>query len=388
VKLALISFSKEDSAGNGPIGLLPLFDRTIAENQVQTALDIGAERIIFLSPAMHGVLLQHVDKLQNLDVEAEIIRSAHDLSQYANDQDELIYFGDGILVGDAVKEQLAGEFQERIFVVENADEHSDYERIDLNHRWLSVASLKASRLAALADIPDDWDIGSALLRTAVQSDCKRELVSNPALFEGAVSNIENLEIAGRYAKQKLSAPEFARGNFLDRYIVWPLMRRALPFLWKSSDSAKYLSGGAMVSGIFAAVAAYFSWPILALALLISGSILHILYHRICSFSSQGGIKNIMSVVFGLIAALVLAVLVVTQSHSYNLWPNLVILGLSLGNMLLLLSSSDSSKLSLIKPDFLLIVIVMLIAAAFTAFPVGLYGIAMFITAYLIADRGG
>ena len=178
MKLALISLAKDDLDGNGPIALLPLFGGSLLDLQIGAAQRFGCEKYIFLCPVTHGALLQKIDAMKQQGLDAEYVRSPSDLVQYASDQDHIVYIADGILPNAEIVEQLSGAPQELLFTVLHADEYQEFERIDLNQRWLGIVSLKTSRLSAMIDIPDDWEVGSALLRTAVQADCPRAIISD------------------------------------------------------------------------------------------------------------------------------------------------------------------------------------------------------------------
>ena len=55
---------------------------------------------------MHGALLQYADALKARNIDAEIIRNASDLQQYASDQDDLIFLGDGIFPEESLESDL------------------------------------------------------------------------------------------------------------------------------------------------------------------------------------------------------------------------------------------------------------------------------------------
>lgn len=388
MRLALISLSTEDIAGHGPAGLLPLFDSNIVEKQVQTVRNMGAEKIIFLSPTMPGALLQYTDALKRQDIDAEIVRNANDLGQYTSQENDLIFLGDGVFPEHAVEEHLLGQSGELIYVVANADIYADFERIDLSHRWLGIALLKTSRFSEISQIPDDWDIGSALLRTAVQSECHRELVSDEDMQADAVPQLLNSRASTEYAKRQLGNIDIPKQNFLDRFTIWPLMRQGIPLLWRASDAKKYIGIASVACAVIAAGFSFAAWPTVALGFLLLGSITLALHNRVSIFSTDYGKLGLGDLLFYLLAVFVLAASVTVNAQPASMFAELAVLLLLLGNFWIARKLPDNLVLDHVRPDIPLILIILLVASVFGFFSIGLYISAIFCVTYIIATQSG
>tara|TARA_R110000772_G_scaffold23506_4_gene62929 strand:- start:631 stop:1797 length:1167 start_codon:yes stop_codon:yes gene_type:complete len=372
--------------GHGPVGLLPLFDSNIVEKQVQSVRNMGAEKIIFLCPTMHGALLQYTDILKGQGIDAEIVRNASDLGQYASREDFLIFLGDGIFPEHSFEEHLSGQSGELIYVVANADAYADFERIDLSHRWLGIALLRAERLGEISQIPDDWDIGSALLRTAVQSECRRELISDEDMRADAVPQLLNSEASITYAKRQLNKMEIPKQNFLDKFVVWPLMRRAIPSLWKAPETKKYIGIASMVCAVIAAGLGFIVSPAVSLGFLFVGALALALHNRIAIFSVKNGKPDRASPFFYLVAAIVLIIAVLRDGQQAALFADITILLLFFGNLWMVNTAPDHPQLNWMRPDILLVLIILLVSSAFGFFAIGLYISAILCVIYLIAAR--
>lgn len=388
MRLALISLSTEDIAGHGPAGLLPLFDSNIVEKQVQSVRNMGAEKIIFLSPTMPGVLLQYTDALKRQDIDAEIVRNANDLGQYTSQENDLIFLGDGVFPEHAVEEHLLGQSGELIYVVANADIYADFERIDLSHRWLGIALLKTSRFSEISQIPDDWDIGSALLRTAVQSECHRELVSDEDMQADAVPQLLNSRASTEYAKRQLGNIDIPKQNFLDRFAIWPLMRQGIPLLWRASDAKKYIGIASVACAVIAAGFSFAAWPTVALGFLLLGSITLALHNRVSIFSTDYGKLGLGDLLFYLLAVFVFAASVTVNAQPASMFAELAVLLLLLGNFWIARKLPDNLVLDHVRPDIPLILIILLVASVFGFFSIGLYISAIFCVTYIIATQSG
>lgn len=386
MKLALISLAKDDLDGNGPIALLPLFAGTLLDLQIQAAQRFGCEKFIFLCPVTHGALLQKIDAMKQQGLDAEYVRSPSDLVQYASDQDHIVYIADGIIPNDEIVGQLSGAPQELLFTVLHAEEYQEFERIDLNQRWLGIVSLNASRLVAMIDIPDEWEIGSALLRTAVQADCPRAIISDRRMGSGAISHIQSEISAAQYTRRKLREMPGEKDNFLNRFLLRPLIKRSLPKLWRRKAAPQYLQIFSLAAGLAGIATAAFGYSIAALGLLFFGSVAQFARTSMVQFDSIVKIRDWTAMALDLIVASGVAILLLQASDAITLAPNLVILTLLLAHLLLLRAAPENIRLALIRPDLRLILLVLLGASIFGPISYGVYAAALYSGLSLILDR--
>lgn len=335
---------------------------------------------------MHGGLLQYADDLKKHDIQADIARTATDLQRYMSQDDDLIFLGDGVFPDHSIEQKLHGQSDELIYVVSNADNYKNFERIDLTHRWLGIAVLKTERFAEIAEIPDDWDIGSALLRTAVQAECKRELVSDADMRADVVSQLLNSEDSTAYAKRQLSEVELPKQNFFDKFVTWPLMRKLMPFLWKSPSAKNYSGFASLGAAAVALMLGLLGWPALSLGVLLVGSIALVLHRRISIFSVQKTGADLVGLCFRLLAAIVLTVAVVHHATPESLFGDITILLLLCGNLWLAYTLSNNRRLNRVMPDIPLILLILSVATALGAFAIGLYFTTLMCLAYLIVTQ--
>lgn len=386
MKLALISLAKDDLDGNGPIALLPLFAGTLLDLQIQAAQRFGCEKFIFLCPVTHGALLQKIDAMKQQGLDAEYVRSPSDLVQYASDQDHIVYIADGIIPNDEIVAQLSGPPQELLFTVLHAEEYQEFERIDLNQRWLGIVSLNAARLVAMIDIPDEWEIGSALLRTAVQADCPRAIISDRRMGAGAIAHIQSEISAAQFTRRKLREMPAAKDNFLNRFLLRPLIKRSLPRLWTKKAAPQYLQIFSLVAGFLAIGTAVFGYSIAALGLFFFGSVAQFIRASLAQFDSEAKDRDWTAMALDLLVASGVAILVLQVSDAITSAPNLVILALLLAHLLLLRDAPDNMRLALIRPDMRLVLLVLLVASVFGPISYGIYAAALYSGLSLVFDR--
>jgi len=386
VKLALISLAKDDLDGNGPIALLPLFAGTLLDLQIQAAQRMGCEKYIFLCPVTHGALLQKIDAMKQQGLDAEYVRSPSDLVQYAGEQDHIIYIADGILPNDEIVDQLSGAPQELLFTVLQAEEYQEFERIDLNQRWLGIVSLRASRLVAMIDIPDEWEIGSALLRTAVQADCPRAIISDRRMGAGAIAHIQSEISAAQFTRRRLRDMPGKKDNFLNRFLLRPLIKRSLPKLWTNRSAPRYLQIFTLLAGLAAIGTAVLGYPVPALGLLFFGSVAQFARASMVQFANIVQGRDWTGLALDLLAATAVAILMLQASNAMTLVPNLVIFIVLLAHLLLVRTGPDEIRLALLKPDLRLVLLILLMAGVFGPITYGIYAALLYSGLSLVLDR--
>lgn len=386
MSLALISLSKDTLDNSVPIGLLSLFDGYLLDQQVRIAIDAGAEQLILICPTMNGAVLQYVDRLQREGIDIQLVRSGKDLVQFAEPDGKILYVGDGILPGKTLIAQLAGLHDERIYVVNDADEYADFERIDINHRWLGVACLNAARLSGFLDLPEDWDVGSALLRGAVQSDCKRELMKDAEFADGAISYLKNDETVADYARDRLHDRRYKKSNFLERLIIWPLSRALLPRLWRNPNAERYMVLTSGFLSIMAGIVAYFvSSTVAPLALLIIAALLLAIRGHITLFSGITRRFDGEAIAGYSVIGLITLFAIIRESSGVTLAPNFVIFVLSCGTLILAEQTKRNTRWNWIKPQITLALIILLGFTAFDSFFAGLYFAALLGMLFLLGS---
>ena len=386
MKLALISLSKDSPDGSGPIGFLPLFDGMLLDQQIEWVKRAGVERIILISPTMNSQVLQYIDQRRGQELDIETVRSGQDLVQFSSPENDILYLDDGILPSDAMTKKMADHRGEMIFVAKDTDFFADFERIDRNDRWLGIAQLDAEKLSGFIDVPEDWDVGSALLRGAVQSGCQRIILNEQDFLAGTVSRLSNEGILAQYSRQRLKQATSGSGNFLQRWAVWPFTRAVLPKLWKAPQASTYLGWSALVAAPLAALMPLLNLPVSAsLALLLLGSLMLSIRNRIRLFSGISGTKDLVTATAGLLTGLALFSFVWRSSIPVSLIPNLVIFALALGSVWLAYRVREQSKWSWIKPDILLSLTVVLVFSVTGSFMPGIYGVALLAMFYLLGS---
>ena len=382
MKLALISLLQNNSEGNGPIGLHSLFDDKVVDHQIRLAKSLGAEKILLLSNNMPGALLQHIDMLKQNGDDIQIVRNGKDIAELAEDEGDMLFLGDGILPSGNMSGVLADNPSEMILVAENSDTFAAFERVDLEHRWLGVALLKTSRLKEIQEIPDDWDFGSALLRTAVQAECHREVITESDVENGQLFALDGAGAIENYVAFQLGDQSGTPRNFVEKFATWPLAMWTTRKLESVPNSGQYLGIATLILGFFAAITAWFEWAIPALCLLIAGQIV-VKQLEAMELMSVGRHRGADLGRLGLIAApAVLLILTVRLSDPNALVPHSIIILALMLNLVVLKLLPKWPRFDVFRPDLALILIIILAGAVFGQIFSGIYAGLMLGSAFL------
>lgn len=181
LRVALLSLM--DAAQGEPQGLrglLPIGGRSILRHQLGLAMALGCSRIVVLAETLTNdlVALQHAAEAGG--ARFHVIASARALAPLVAAEDELLVLGEGLLAMPEDALRLLGDGPVVLTLPVEAGLPLGFERIDINNAGAGAMLLPGKLIAALGDLPGDWNPGSALLRIASQARIiQREL---PALL--------------------------------------------------------------------------------------------------------------------------------------------------------------------------------------------------------------
>jgi hypothetical protein len=161
-------------------GLLPIGGRSILRHQLGLALALGCSRVVVLAETLTNdlVALQHAAEAGG--ARFHVIASTRALAPLVAAEDELLVLGEGLLAMPEDALRLLGDGPVVLTLPVETGLPLGFERIDINSAGAGAMLLPGKLIAALGDLPGDWNPGSALLRISSQARIvQREL---PALL--------------------------------------------------------------------------------------------------------------------------------------------------------------------------------------------------------------
>lgn len=190
MRVALISlFEPQDDEPAVPRGVLQIFGRSVAQRQIDLALDLACERIICLSEDNHVHHLTSRHTTEQGRAGFFCARSALDLSGLVCAADDLFVFADGVLIDQTRMRPMLAE-QRGIITLSAAEAvPMGFERIDAAHAWAGALRIGGDAVEKLASLPSDIEPVSALLRVALQSGIRATAVPDGLLADGLLTKL-------------------------------------------------------------------------------------------------------------------------------------------------------------------------------------------------------
>lgn len=259
MQVALLSTLEPSTDAVGvPRGLLRLGGRSVVQHQLSVALALGCERVVCLAEGLPGeiVALQHAAERGGATFQTAA--DGRGLARLIRPDDELLVFADGVIVSsEAVSTLLGGRSGIVVQPVETGIA-AGYERIDLNHAGTGVVRLPGRLAAGLAELPEDWNPVSALLRIAVQSSLRQVVLPQALVDSGAWTLIRSDAEAHRLEPQWLRRHTETSGpGGPGRWLAARLVEWLGPALLHAGTRPGVLTiGGGALAGI-ALLAAWF-----------------------------------------------------------------------------------------------------------------------------------
>lgn len=185
MRVAVLSLIEAAGGDPGRLrGYLPIGGRSVLRHQIGFALSLGCKRIVVMAEGVSGELvgLQHV--VEAGQAQFHVVATARALAPLIHPEDDVVVLGDGLLaMPEALREHLDAGPVLLTLPVELALPLG-FERIDINHAFAAAMRFPGRMAAALADLPPEWNVQSALLRLATQARISQRSVPASLLEDG------------------------------------------------------------------------------------------------------------------------------------------------------------------------------------------------------------
>lgn len=206
---------------------LPFAAATLIEYQARLLIAAEATQIVVVVARLTPELIGALARIGRRGVAVDTARSAGDAMGRLHPLARVVMLADGLVTTGAVVGALAGEGGDALLVL--PDERADprFERVGGGRAWAGVARIDARRVAEAAQLPEDYDLQSTLLRGADQAGARHVALRLDEIDQG--HGIERraaaLEARGRAV---LAASMALRESWFDRVTLKPLARFVIP----------------------------------------------------------------------------------------------------------------------------------------------------------------
>ncbi len=261
LRVALLSLM--DAAQGEPQGLrglLPIGGRSILRHQLGLAMALGCSRIVVLAETLTNdlVALQHAAEAGG--ARFHVIASARALAPLVAAEDELLVLGEGLLAMPEDALRMLGDGPVVLTLPVETGLPLGFERIDINNAGAGAMLLPGKLIAALGDLPGDWNPGSALLRIASQARVVQRELPGLMLDQGRWRLIRDEAEAHRAEPgwvrlHTASAEVRSPGSWLAAGVV----RMLGPALLHAGTRPYVIALGAVILALLGTGAGWFGW---------------------------------------------------------------------------------------------------------------------------------
>lgn len=190
MRTALVAAIKRTPSGNLRAELT-LGGRSVLAWQIELAQALGCERVVCMCECPSEEVLAQQKWVERDGHEFHVVRGNIQLTGIMRADDDLVLIADGLVpdrraVLGLMSDQA--ELKRAIWTIasghELAEAHpEDFERIDRDRHWAGLAIMRAGKVQELADLPQDGNATSLLLRLALQARTECLAVSSDSLEE-------------------------------------------------------------------------------------------------------------------------------------------------------------------------------------------------------------
>jgi hypothetical protein len=240
------------------VATLPFGGMTLLEYQVRLLIGAGAEQILVAVGRMTPALLAAVNRAGRREVSVEIVRSAEEAAEKIEEGARVLVMADGLVTTDPVMDRMGHEGPEALLVTDDAGSPAAIERLDMRDCWAGVARISVSQLGQIAQMPEDYDFQSALLRIAAQSGAEHIPLTTSWLRSGHAVEHSAEGLAARNTGV-LAALTERRVDWADRWVFTRIARMALPELVSRNFPAWGLIGIAGLLALLSFAAIAYNW---------------------------------------------------------------------------------------------------------------------------------
>ncbi len=224
-----------DNGQDVPFALSSAFGQPLLHHIIKGLETIGITRFFVAVNAVPGALLSYCDNARQKGLDIACVRNPAEVALKLSDGARILALTADSVWDPELLEKALGQKRPIIATIEEHSENRHFERIDLNSRWAGLVVLERKSLAKLAELPDDWDVGSALLRQAQQDGIAHWQIMQSQVQAGKLHKLA----VGDDLAEKLShamVVKDAWSKSLEAVLFTPLFRPLEHHVWSANWS--------------------------------------------------------------------------------------------------------------------------------------------------------
>jgi hypothetical protein len=232
--------------------------KSLLFHQIMHYRSVGADQIMLSVEAVSGSLLALIDELGGRGIHVDIVRSPNEILTKSAPASTCLVAQAEIWFESEIICQVAAAESPLLATVEEHTENGAFERIDLNNRWAGMALLDFDIFKTTSDLPEDWDLGSSLLRQTLQR--------NPKMLRIRQSDVMALKITHLIKHDDYSQffnNSFVPKGFLEGRFFKTVSSRVAKFAWHSPAALNVANWSFSLFSFFSLTMAFLVQPVAA-----------------------------------------------------------------------------------------------------------------------------
>jgi hypothetical protein len=234
---------------------LPIGGVTLIEFQARLLIAAGVSQIVVVVSRLTPELLGAINRLSRRGVAVDTVRTPAESIAKLHPLARVLWLADGLVTTSGVIEAMRDREGDTMLVSPDAD---GLERIGPGVMWAGVATIDPQRIADVAKLPSDYDFASSLLRVVAQRGAAQFALPEAAIRDGHGIQRDSRALVAK-GRAALVAALGARSNWIDRLLIAPLARLALPPLVARGVPAAMLAAAGIVAGASGLAALVLGW---------------------------------------------------------------------------------------------------------------------------------
>ena len=243
---------------------LPVGGVTLIEFQARLLIAAGASQIIVVVSRLTPELLGAINRLSRRGIAVEAVRGPAEVLAKLHPLARVMWLADGLMTTSVMVEAMRDRDRDTLLVAPTGDE---LERIGPSAVWAGIATIDPQRIADVVKLPADYDFASSLLRVIAQRGAEQLPLPETAVREGHGVQRDSRALAAK-GRAALVAALGTRTNWVDRFLVAPLARLALPPLVARGVPPVALAGLGGLCGLGGLAAIAIGWTASGMAAIV------------------------------------------------------------------------------------------------------------------------
>lgn len=234
---------------------MPVGGRTLLEYQAYVARGAGADGFVVYAERVTPELRHTIERLGHAGFRIKLTQSVLEMIDHIHPTDRLLMIADGVVASADIVERTISCTGEAIATIADIPANVAFERLDGKARWAGLAVLEGGRVGAIRSMPEDWDVQSTLLRSAVQIGTAQLPVDDMIAPAGdsVLHQVEDQDALADVDQCLLHRHRFetGRGDWVERRLFGPLGRLIGPVLFRYGIAGTWLELGAILFHLLA-----------------------------------------------------------------------------------------------------------------------------------------